>query len=308
MSLLQEIQESVIQKDTQLGPVFLKLRLLASRLGSPELEEWVKFESDGYPADSPLPFYRKLSVDYKGTFLGPLDSGIRNAPIPPSIIEKIAGKQWTNYEIRQSIAAIDELIESTSDGSGSLQINAADLILLLQGKIYKGYACNDIQGAVSRASLVELQHAVKSRVLELTIELEKSIPAARDVTFGTQQLSNSKTSAEVSQISHQVIYGNVTSITSNGDDAKIILEIDKGDVNSFKDSLIRAGLKQTDAADLAKIVASEESGDKNEPLGTKAKAWLVDNLKKATDGTWKVGISVATEIIKKAALKFYGLE
>jgi hypothetical protein len=47
MSLLQEIQESVIQEGTEIGPVLLKLRLLAARLGSAELGEWVEYESEG---------------------------------------------------------------------------------------------------------------------------------------------------------------------------------------------------------------------------------------------------------------------
>lgn len=41
-------------------------------------------------------------------------------------------------------------------------------------------------------------------------------------------------------------------------------------------------------------------------MGTKARGWLVDNLKKAADGTWKMGVTVATEVIKEALLKYYG--
>ena len=52
MSLLHQIQESVIQEGCDLGSVLLKLRLLASKLGSNVLEEWVKHESEGYPQDA----------------------------------------------------------------------------------------------------------------------------------------------------------------------------------------------------------------------------------------------------------------
>mgnify|MGYP007045082407 CR=1 FL=1 len=44
------------------------------------------------------------------TFSGPFGSGIRNAPIPPYLIEKYAGEQWSRYEVRQSVSAIDDLI------------------------------------------------------------------------------------------------------------------------------------------------------------------------------------------------------
>lgn len=308
MSLLQEIQQSIIQNRVEIGPILLKLRLLAARLGSAELEEWVKHESEGYPSNSPVPEYRKLQVSYTGSFSGPFGSGINNAPIPPYLVEKFAGKQWTNYEMRQSIAAIDELLESSSKGGGSFQINAANLILLLQGKVYEDYACNDIHGCISRASLAELQHAVKSRILELTIEFEKSIPAAVDVAFGNRQPADSETSAKVTQISQQVFYGNVTNITSTGEGAQFLLSINKGDDEAFKAYLVNAGLDQSDALELATIVASEEPGSKDEPLGSRAKSWLVENLKKAADGTWKVGVSVATEVIKNAVLKYYGLD
>ncbi|WP_428542906.1 hypothetical protein [Profundibacter sp.] len=43
----------------------LKLRFLASRLGSDPLAEWVRFESEGYPNDAELPDYRILGVTYK---------------------------------------------------------------------------------------------------------------------------------------------------------------------------------------------------------------------------------------------------
>lgn len=306
MSLLQEIQQSIIQNKVEIGPILLKLRLLAARLGSAKLEEWVKYESEGYPSDAPVPNYRKLPVSYKGSFSGPFGSGINNAPIPPYLIENFAGKHWTNYEMRQSIAAIDDLLESSFKG-GSFQINAANLILLLQGKVYEDYACNDIHGSISRASLAELQHAVKSRILELTIELEKSIPAAVDVAFENRQSADSETSAKVTQISQQVFYGNVTNISSTGEGAQFLLSINKGDDEAFKAYLVNAGLDQSDALELATIVASEQPGDKNEPLGSRAKSWLVENLKKAADGTWKVGVSVATEVIKNAVLKYYGL-
>lgn len=308
MSLLQEIQENVVKSGTDLGPVLLKLRLLASRLGSPILEEWVKHESEGYPSDVTLPDYRIIPVTYSGTFFGAFGSGVQNAPIPSYLIEKYAGEKWTHYELRQSIAAIDDLIGNMSKKGGTLQINASNLILLLQGKIYEDYSCNDVTGTVSRASLVELQHAVKSRVLELTIELEKSIPSALEVTFGKHENSDSTTSKEVTQISQQVIYGNVTSITSSGDNANITIEINQGDKESFKHYLIESGIVENDASDLAEIVSNEDPGDADEPLGLNAKSWLLDNLKKAANGTWKIGTTVATEVIKKAILKYYGFE
>lgn len=306
MSLLHQIQESVVQEGCDLGSVLLKLRLLAARLGSNVLEEWVKHESEGYPRDAEVPSYRVIGVSYKGMFSGPFGSGIKNAPIPPYLIEKFAGKSWTHYEIRESIAAVDELVKSSVE-RGSLGIDASNLILLLQGEIYEGYACNDISGSISRIALSEIQQAVRSRILELTLELEKSIPAAAHVTFGAPK-NQEANSDRVQQISQQIIYGNVTTAVAGGHGSTISVSVGLGDTQSLIEYLSKSGMPKADATEIAEIMEKEKPISNEEPFGEKAKNWIASNLKKAAQGTWKMGITVATKVLSEAALKYYGLK
>ncbi len=308
MSLLHEIQTDVIKENSDLGPVMLKLRLIAARLESQPLADWVKHESGGYPIDSIVPDYRVIPVSYTATFWGAFGAKITNAPIAPYLIEKFAGSHWNKYEIRQSIAAIDELLETSHGGSGTLEINASNLTLLLQGKVYEDYACNAVNGKISRASLAELRHSVCSRVLELTIELEKSIPDSANLTLGKADQNFSKSSAVATQISQQIIYGNVTTISNIGDSIQMKIAIGVRDTNSLIEYLKLSGIPETDASEFANIVANEDPESKEEPIGLKARIWLIENLKKAANGTWKIGISVATEVLKEAVLKYYGLK
>lgn len=307
MSLLHDIQAAVLQDDADLGPILLKLRLLAARLGSQPLAEWVKHESEGYPADAELPEYRILGVSYTANFSGPFGSGIQNAPISPYLIEKFAWKSWIRYEMRQSIAAVDDLLSSSTKG-GSLGINAANLILLLQGNVYPDYACNSVSGTISRAALAELRHSVRSRVLELTIELEKSIPEAGAVSLGPAVAPSNQNSAVATQIAQQIIYGNVTSISATGDGTHINVAVGERDIDGLIQFLVQGGLPELDARALGELVATEDPESAAEPFGVKARRWLVDNLKKAADGTWKVGVSVATDLVKEALLRYYGLK
>lgn len=53
---------------------FLKLRMLATRLGSESLVDWIRQESEGYLLGVHLPNDRILGVSYKGTFSGPFGS------------------------------------------------------------------------------------------------------------------------------------------------------------------------------------------------------------------------------------------
>ncbi len=305
MSLLREIQASLISDEPNLGSILLKLRLLAARLGSDILGDWVKHELSGYPADVELPEYRIVGVSFKGTFSGSFNSGIQNAPIPTALVEEHAGEQWTKRRVKEGVSAIDDLVKSAQE-SGTIGLDCSNLILILQGKIYEDYACNDIRGTISRSSLIQIQNEVKSRALELTIELEKSLPAAADIVLEPEK-SESIDKQEVSKIINQTIYGNYTEISNSGDGANIGVQTIQGNSEELEKTLEASGISEDSAKELAEIVQSEEPTSKDEPFGKKAKSWLLDNLKKAEDGTWKVGISVATDVIKKAVSGYYGL-
>ncbi|MCI4154400.1 hypothetical protein, partial [Dickeya dianthicola] len=194
----------------------------------------------------------------------------------------------------------------SADG-GSLGINASNLILLLQGKIYDGYACNDISGDISVVSLSEISQAVRNRVLELTIELEKSIPAAAHITFGTQSMNNDNAS-KAQQITQQIIYGNVGNAISGGSESNITVNIQSYNRESVVDYLKESGIPEEDASEFALIVESEAPTSSEEPFGHGAKNWIASNIRKAADGTWKIGMAVATKVLTEAALKYYGLK
>jgi len=307
MSLLHEIQGAVLQEGTDLGPILLKLRLLAARIGSQPLAEWVRHESEGYPRDAELPDYRFIPVSYTANFSGPFGSGIKNAPISPYLVKKFAGEHWVRYGMRESIAAVDDLLANADDG-GHLGIDAADLILLLQGKVYEDYACNSVTGRIARSSLASIRHAVRSRVLELTIELEKSVPDAAAVATGPAVLPSAPSAAAATQIAQQIIYGNFTSIAATGNGATIQVAVAPHDAGSLAQFLTGSGMVEEDAQELARLAASEKPESIEEPMGPQVRNWLVENLKKAASGTWKMGVAVATDVIKEALLKYYGLK
>lgn len=242
MSLLYDIQSAVLNEGADLGPILLKVRLLAARLGSQPLADWVKYESEGYPTESAVPDYRIIPVTYTGTFSGPFGSGINNAPIPSLLIEKFAGEKWTHYEMRQSIAAVDHLLASVAKGNGGLSLDASNLILRLQGELYPGYACNSVAGSVSAAALAEMRHSVRGRILELTIELEKSVPEAASIALGKAPVETIGKAEQVTQISQHIIYGNVTSISASGG-AEVNVAVGAGDLAGLQSALGRLELQ-----------------------------------------------------------------
>lgn len=275
MSLLYQIQESVVQESCDLGSVLLKLRLLASRLGSDILEEWVKHESEGYPKEVEVPSYRIVEVSYKGTFSGAFGSGIQNAPIPSLLIQEIAGQHWVNHEIRTSISSVDDTIKNSADAD-SINIDASNPILLLQGKIYPGYpACHEIKGTISPISFIEIRQAVKSKILELTLELGKAIPDAALVTFGAPK-NEDKNPEIVQQIFQQIFNGNFTNSNLNlGDNSTQTNTVNTQGMNkddfvqllrTFKQNLNNSGLPEDTIEIVTDDIATvEKQLQKSEP-------------------------------------------
>lgn len=302
MSIIQEIQTELLSANADLSTILLKMRFLASRLGSEPLEDWVRYEAEGYPRGVEVPSYRIVDVSYKGTWSGPWGSGIQNAPIPGYLIEKHAGEDWTRHKVRESIAGIEALTEKKD---GTLGIDASNLILLLQGKIYEEWACNSVSGEISVVSMREIKQSVRSRILELTINLEKRVPEAVDVTL-QKPISSSPTSNTVNQIFNQTVYGNVNHITAT-DGAQINLAIIAGDADSIVKGLTEVGITKDDAKTFAEIVSSEAPGD-DKQVGNKTLDWIKKNASKAGTDAWKIGSSVVTDVLTEAALRYYGLK
>lgn len=292
----------MLSDDADLSTVLLKLRFLASRLGSEPLEDWVKYETSGYPPEVDVPEYRTVGVNYRGTWSGPAGRMIQNAPIPPHAIEQFASKSWTSHKVRESIAGVEQLAKSENLG-----INASDLILLLQGNVYPGWACNSVSGTISPVAMKEIKQAVRSRVLELTIELEKQVPEAAAVTLTKPIPQEAASEATVTQIFNQTILGNVTHVTAT-DGAQVTLSITTGDIGSMTAALVKAGLPHDAAEEFSEIVAAEPPKSLDKPLGNKALAWIKKNGPKAASGAWKIGADILTDVLTEAAMKFSGLK
>jgi hypothetical protein len=164
-----------------------------------------------------------------------------------------------------------------------------------------------VSGAISPVAMKEIKQAVRSRVLELTIELEKRVPEAAVVTLTKPIPKNATSEATVTQIFNQTILGNVTHVTAT-DGAQITLSIMTGDIGSMTSALVKAGLPQEAAKEFSEIVAAEPPKSVDKPLGNKALAWIKKNGPKAASGAWKVGSEVLTDVLTEAAMKFAGLK
>src|SRR5262249_36822253 len=126
VALLEDIQNSAVDANSDLGTLLRKGKLLAARLGIKPLEGWLLWESNGYPDNVPVPEYRIWPLEVKGHFFGSFGSGLRNAPIPSALLPDQVRKSYQNYECRQSIASIEATLRAENDGA-TVSVGTADL-------------------------------------------------------------------------------------------------------------------------------------------------------------------------------------
>lgn len=309
MGLLSEIQQSLLQGDP-LGPVLLKFRFLVARLGSAELEDWVRFETDGYPKDVAVPEYRKFPVSYTGNFNGSYGRMVSDFPILPYLIAQHAGEDWLTHHERQSVSAIEELANRAGAQNKNPEIEAANLVILLSDKVLSGMYCHGVHGIVSSALMVQMISTVRTRILDLTLGFERKLPESMKIVAGSSPIEKSpEREMVVNNITHQVFHGPVGSnIGSAGEVGNINSTVTLGNAAELEEYLVQGGILRGDAQELCEIAAAEKPLNDKSPFGPKAMKWIENNITKAMSGVWKVTSPVAMALLTTALEKFYGLK
>lgn len=307
MSLLYDIQKDIVETNGPLGPSLMKLRLLASKLGSNDLEMWVKYESEGYPDTVSTPDYRNIELSYFGDFMSAHWKATKS-PIPTYLIRKHCGVQWVNKEMRESISSIDELVLSAKAGQ-EIGIDCADLILLLQGKIYPEMNCLSVTARISHVALQEIQNNVRNKILELSMSLEKEVPKSATISIGSHIEKNSEEKDILNHIVNMTVHGPNTMITNTGDHASISVKNIKGDKSGLVDRLVNSGVPASAANEFASIL-DEQKQQPNQtatPFGEKAQKWLSEKLGEISSGAWGITLAVAAKTLEDAAKDYLGL-
>ncbi|QOG07516.1 hypothetical protein IGS74_04585 [Aureimonas sp. OT7] len=303
MSLLIDIQTAATDGSTSLSTLLRKCRLLASRLESDPLEEWVRWELDGYEPAAEVPAYRKVALSFRGTFSGPFGAQISNAPLPQYLVAKASGQpDVATLSYRSSIATIEGLVEKT----GTASINMDNMILLLRDTFYEGYSLVAFSAEFPYSALAGIESAVRNRVLEFAIALWRSEPAAREINVGS--VSSPVPPSHVTQIFNGAITGN-TNIVAQSDQSKLIALGSVGNITEAIDTLKAAGL-DGDTADGFRVAVESDGAlvQDTRSYGPAVTSWLGTAIGKAASGAWKVGVGAAGKLTEEVLLRYYGLK
>jgi hypothetical protein len=218
MGLAQDIQQAVISSARPLGDALRMTRILAAKLDNALLRDWADRELNGYPKDAPLPAYRaERPVDVRGDFVGDAYEA-RNVPISPLHLkaEFRADAVKGLFRIRFSapIASYEDAVQH--EAVEFREPWPYDTVLLVQPEVFEGMHCTAAWRVVYRGTYIGIIDAVRNRLLDLVLELERQVPEAGEVPSTSLPARNE----QITQIVEQAIFvGEVTmdqSIHSQG--------------------------------------------------------------------------------------------
>ena len=302
MTLLEDIQSSAVDGKSELGTLLRKCKLLAARLGSQPLEDWLIWESNGYPDDVPVPEYRVWPLEVKGHFLGPMGSGLRNAPIPLACLPEKVRKRYMYYECRSSIASIEAILIEAPPGK-TVTVSTADLAVKLGGKVYQHQNCIQAWAEFGTSALVELLNSVRNRLLDFALAVWKEAPDAGEIGNGSSAKLEVK---RVTQIFNTTVYGGSANIVGTSSASAITFNIGAKDFSSLERVLLENGVTQEEITLLRSVIDSEPAPVTKDKFGPRVSAWIAKMIGKAAEGSWNIGIGAAGNLLAQAIAKYYG--
>lgn len=302
MSLLDDIQMAAVDANSDLGTLLRKCKVLAARLGSVPLENWLLWESNGYPPDVEVPDYRIWSLVLKGHFAGPFGSSLQNVSIPLVYIPEKTRKHYERYECRQSIASIEATLRESDEGTVGL--STGNLTLLLGANVYQDQNCIQAWAEFSTIHLVELLNAVRNRILDFVLAISKEAPTTGE---SVGKAATAIQPERVTQIFNTTVFGGSASLVGTALDSSIAFNIATNDFASLADTLRQQGVFDDDIKELQEAVGSDDKPVDRRKFGPKVASWIAKMMQKAADGSWGIGISAAGNLLAQAIAKYYGL-
>ncbi len=304
MSLLKDIQSAAIDANTDVIVLLRKCKVLAARLGNSDFKGWVEHELNGYLSKEELPKYRILKVQSRGHFSGPFGSGYKNILIPPRCLPKEWRDLASTAYLTGGISAYNALLLQEHTAGEKLMLHwPADL--LPEVEVFEDMFCYAAWREIPHNSIVNLIDTVKNKILDFVLQIEAIDPEAGDGSPDSKTVSE----ADVKQVFNISIMGDVGNLATGSSDfsQNQHVEVSKGDLNSLRKYLSSKGIPEPDISSLEQALKTDPPQTSPDNLGREVTNWLGKMITRAAAGTWKIGVNVASSVLTKAILAYYGL-
>jgi hypothetical protein len=306
MSLLREIQSECVAKDASISRLLRQCLVLAARLDNRSLREWAESELNGYAEGSSLPSYRVFAVRSRGYFVD-RHIGSGTLDIPVTVLPEDLRKEYAEARLDQPIGQYEDLVRrSEGDKEGLLRLPWPIGLAVKYGSKISSMQCVEAWRELPVAAVVGMIDTVKTRILTLSLDLERADSRAGEVS----STSLNVTSERVAQIIVTNIYGGQVGNIATASPATTQtykVQVVKGDLGSLLEHLRRLGFDEASLKELPAVIDADAK-EGTQGLGSRTKAWLSKAATRIGSFATDVSKETLTSLATKAILAFLGLE
>lgn len=271
--LILEIQQASLDASVPIENLLRRVKLAAAKLRLDQLESWVNSELNGYP--DKLPEYRKVHGQ-------PVAWNPYNGWIPimgdPKFVEIIS-----TANIGQPIAGLSDLVKKEKSGELHFPV-PAELVSRLNDIL--NYPTARIVIKIPRGAIIGVLDAVRNRVLDWSIEMERQGVLGEGMTFNTIEREAARTAMTTYNIGTIGNFaGNMGSSNTSGNislrsddvsDVKLLID----QINAEVPRLIECGAGK----DLPVLISAMNTEVQSQQPDTQKMQGLVSDMRAALSG------------------------
>jgi hypothetical protein len=302
VSKLTEIIDAATGDTISIPALLRMMKVLAARTKTSFLGDWVDNELQGYPADAALPDYRgPFHTQVLSSWSGPFQSSITNLPLPSgSVPKELRDIGAFEVSFRESVSELEGLAESKTTLSYAWN---ADVVAVLNGEIQRGdlapivpmHGMVSAYRRVSTAAVQSVLDNVRTRVLDVALELESVLPGAGEPGVVLED------SGPISYIVTNHIYGDGNAVAVG---VGAVASVQKGDRESLRRAAAAAGLSGDQIAELDEAIDGDLQDDVEKP-GSRVAAFLGRLALGAASGTGQIITGAAGGVIADLVRVYY---
>ena len=291
-SLLTDIVDSLTSESSRVTDTLRRAKILAHKIGLPELRSWIDHELNGYSGGVELPPYRVGKTHNLATILDPFGGGIKNQVLPLDHLPEDIRSSAENIYFRQGVGEL----EGMANEDGMSEAWPADAVRSIERTLdITGGRLVDVRKPVPKHAVQGVLDNVKNRLLDFVLELQNEAPGTSVDSIDPSKARN---------IFQTFIIGNKNAVNV-AEHLSARQEVRVGDFESLQKHLQSSGVSDADL-DLLRDSISSQTQPQQGALGAKVNEWIGMMIKKASDGVWKVSVENAGTLLIDAMSRFIG--
>lgn len=290
-----QLQELASDEDSSVATLLRKALLVATKLDLGTAQQWIRHELNGYSDPREIPAYRQIvgRLCVHNPYHGMIPFTINNAEVMETV---------QRVRVHESVESLLQLASSSRAGEITFSFGPEQEAALM--RMQDGFFQLKPYRVVGANTILAIVEAVRTRVLEWSLALEKEGIMGEGLSFSDKEKKIAEGSQNVSIQNFQGVLGNVSggAISQN-----MSMTVTPGEFASLANYLRAQGIEESDISLLEDAVRVDPEPKAPGKFGAGVSGWIGRMMGKAADGSWAVAIGTAANVLGTAITKFYGL-